>query len=122
MSGDHNQYQKPRTEEPVGYLYEDDEGRMMFTQMPHPDPLWEPVYRNQFKGKPMTSRTHTPEDIKKIQERWEEPVAGGLVRFRDSWVGLTDEEILAFVVHKEDRSLLRFARAIEAKLREKNTR
>jgi hypothetical protein len=107
--------------EPVGWIYEDDEGRMMFSQMPQNPPLWEPVYRNQIKGKPMSSRTHTPEDIKKIQERWEEPVAGGLVRFRDSWVGLTDEEILAFVVHKEDRSLLRFARAIEEALREKNS-
>jgi hypothetical protein len=141
MSGDHNQYQKPEYVDrrqwkydpitgdpisnphkvPVGWIYEDDEGRMMFSQMPHPDPLWEPVYRNQIKGKPITSRTHTPENIKKIQERWEEPVAGGLVRFRDSWVGLTDEEILAFVVHKEDRSLLRFARAIEEALREKNS-
>jgi hypothetical protein len=37
--------QPPR--EPVGWIYEDDEGRMMFTQMPHPDPLWEPVYRTQ---------------------------------------------------------------------------
>jgi hypothetical protein len=88
MSGDHNQYQKSRTSEPVGYIYEDDEGRMMFSQMPHPDPLWEPVYKAAPK----------------------------------QWQGLTDEEILAFVVHKEDRSLLRFARAIEGKLREKNTR
>jgi hypothetical protein len=37
------------------------------------------------------------------------------------WQGLTDEEILAFVVHKEDRSLLRFARLIEEALREKNS-
>jgi hypothetical protein len=107
--------------EPVGWIYEDDEGRMMFSQMPTSALFWEPVYRNQIKGKPISSRTHTPEDIKKIQERWEETVAGGLVRFRDSWVGLTDEEILAFVVHKEDRSLLRFARAIEEALREKNS-
>lgn len=32
--------------DPVGWIYEDDEGRMMFSQMPHPDPLWEPVYRS----------------------------------------------------------------------------
>lgn len=32
-------------QEPIGWVYEDDEGRMMFTQMPHPDPLWEPVYK-----------------------------------------------------------------------------
>jgi hypothetical protein len=40
---------------------------------------------------------------------------------QSSWQGLTDEEILAFVVHKEDRSLLRFARAIEEALKEKNS-
>jgi hypothetical protein len=32
-------------QEPIGWVYEDDEGRMIFSQMPHPDPLWEPVYR-----------------------------------------------------------------------------
>jgi hypothetical protein len=31
--------------EPVGWIYEDDEGRMMFSQMPQNPPLWEPVYR-----------------------------------------------------------------------------
>jgi hypothetical protein len=49
MSGDHNQYQKPDRQyppqEPVGWIYEDDEGRMMFSQMPQNPPLWEPVYR-----------------------------------------------------------------------------
>jgi hypothetical protein len=34
-------------QEPVGWIYEDDEGRILFSQMPHPDPLWEPVYRKQ---------------------------------------------------------------------------
>lgn len=33
--------------EPAAWIYEDDEGRMMFSQMPHPDPLWEPVYRKK---------------------------------------------------------------------------
>ena len=75
MSGDHNQYQKSRTEEPVGYIYEDDEGRMMFSQMPTSALFWEPVYRKPMKEKPMTSRTTTPEDIKKIQEHWEAPKA-----------------------------------------------
>jgi hypothetical protein len=37
--------------EPIGWIYEDDEGRMMFTQMPHPDPLWEPVYKAAPKRK-----------------------------------------------------------------------
>jgi hypothetical protein len=31
--------------EPVAWIYEDDEGRMMFSQMPQNPPLWEPVYR-----------------------------------------------------------------------------
>ena len=31
--------------EPVGWIYEDDEGRMMFSQMPQNPPLWEPVYK-----------------------------------------------------------------------------
>ena len=35
------------TDDPIGWIYEDDEGRMMFSQMPHPDPLWEPVYRGK---------------------------------------------------------------------------
>ena len=36
------------------------------------------------------------------------------------WVGLTDEEIHSTNGYEEDRSLYRFARAIEAKLKEKN--
>jgi hypothetical protein len=31
--------------EPVGWIYEDDEGRMMFSQMPQNPPLWEPVFK-----------------------------------------------------------------------------
>ena len=37
------------------------------------------------------------------------------------WVGLTDEEIHDMNGYEEDRRMYRFARAIEAKLREKNT-
>jgi hypothetical protein len=33
--------------EPVGWIYEDDEGRMMFTQMPTSGLFWEPVYREK---------------------------------------------------------------------------
>ena len=77
--------------EPIGWVYEDDEGRMMFTQMPHPDPLWEPVYKAAPKRK---------------------------------WVGLTDEEILGEYrqSYGDDGDLtdVYFARAIEAKLKEKN--
>lgn len=39
------------TPKPVGWIYEDDEGRMIFSQMPHPDPLWEPVYKAAPKRK-----------------------------------------------------------------------
>ena len=31
--------------EPVAWIYEDDEGRIMFSQMPQNPPFWEPVYR-----------------------------------------------------------------------------
>ena len=37
--------------EPVGWIYEDDEGRIMFSQMPQHPPLWEPVYRANVKEK-----------------------------------------------------------------------
>jgi hypothetical protein len=37
--------------EPVGWIYEDDEGRMMFSQMPQNPPFWEPVYRANVKEK-----------------------------------------------------------------------
>lgn len=38
--------------DPVGWIYEDDEGRMMFSQMPQNPPFWEPVYRarKQWQG------------------------------------------------------------------------
>lgn len=37
--------------EPVGWIYEDDEGRIMFSQMPQNPPFWEPVYRAYVKEK-----------------------------------------------------------------------
>jgi hypothetical protein len=33
--------------EPVAWIYEDDEGRMMFSQMPTSGLFWEPVYREK---------------------------------------------------------------------------
>lgn len=63
----------------------------------------------------MTSRTHTPEDVQKIMKHW---------------VGLTDEEIegaiddgFAFGLNDGNVSndyVIRYARVIEAKLKEKN--
>jgi hypothetical protein len=38
-------------QEPAGWIYEDDEGRMMFSQMPQNPPLWEPVYKINSKEK-----------------------------------------------------------------------
>ena len=40
---------------------------------------------------------------------------------KKEWVGLTDQEIHEIDGYEEDRKMYRFARAIEAKLREKNT-
>ena len=37
--------------EPVGWIYEDDEGRITFSQMPQNPPFWEPVYRANLKEK-----------------------------------------------------------------------
>ena len=39
---------------------------------------------------------------------------------KKQWVGLTDEEIHEIDGYEEDRKMYRFARAIEAKLKEKN--
>jgi hypothetical protein len=55
----------------------------------------------------MTSRVHTPEDVKKIQRQW---------------VGLTDDEVYKTLrVYEQDYNWTSFAKAIEAKLKEKNT-
>jgi hypothetical protein len=43
--------------EPAGWIYEDDEGRMMFSQMPQNPPLWEPVYRTAPKEKSDSKQT-----------------------------------------------------------------
>ena len=40
---------------------------------------------------------------------------------KKEWVGLTDQEIHEIDGYEEDRKMYRFARAIEAKLREKST-
>jgi hypothetical protein len=81
-------------QEPVGWIYEDDEGRMMFSQMPESPPFWEPVY-------------------KAVPKQWQ---------------GLTDDEVLKefWNIYPEKDVLFTdveraFYRAIEAKLKEKNT-
>ena len=64
------------------------------------------------KGAGMTSRTQTPEDIKKIQKKW---------LSKKEWVGLTKEERKDIFdsCDREDRGYV--AAMVEAKLKEKNT-
>ena len=45
---------------------------------------------------------------------------GAALSYSKEWVGLTDEEIHDMNGYEEDRRMYRFARAIEAKLKEKN--
>ena len=98
----------------------------------------------------MTSRTHTPEDVQKIMEPWS-PVSIGVDVTKEgahvvgiyaldkdtsqifyakhhpvpqrTWVGLTDDEIdeLSRSMVKGDKSVNWLYRAIEVKLKEKNT-
>ena len=67
----------------------------------------------------MTSRTHTPEDIKKIDDEFKEVLSTRLFKEKKEWVGLTDEEIKNSM--QGHNTQVDFARAIEAKLKEKNT-
>jgi hypothetical protein len=73
----------------------------------------------------MTSRSHTPLDIQKIQSGWRKRQISDDDDIQDyvrPWVGLTDEEIdecFEFII-EEDAQAIKFARAIEAKLKEKN--
>ena len=61
-------------------------------------------------AKPMTKT----EWMNWLEKAWDE------ARQRE-WVGLTDAEIHDMNGYEEDRRMYRFARAIEAKLKEKNT-
>ena len=52
---------------------------------------------------------------------WYEPLEPAVpVATERPWVGLTDEELWDTAGYKEDRAYFRFARAVEAKLKEKN--
>jgi hypothetical protein len=57
--------------EPIGWIYEDDEGRMMFSQMPHPDPLWEPVYEGATKREWVGLTAEEEEHI--VNAYWNDP-------------------------------------------------
>ena len=91
----------------------------------------------------MTSRTHTPEDVQKIMEPWRDSASDYERGFIDgmqkqmqssvdkavnamsqrTWVGLTEQEQGAIMedLNAYGTNLYQFARAIEAKLKEKNT-
>jgi hypothetical protein len=65
----------------------------------------------------MTSRTHTPEDVKKIDDEFKSVLNTRLFKEKKEWVGLTDEE-------REEIALelpIDAVRITEAKLKEKNT-
>jgi hypothetical protein len=82
-----------QTQEPVAWYHAEDY-KTHFTTNPSPDLIgkyWKPLY------------THPPQR---------------------TWVGLTDEEVSEVFggdIHAEHSGELRFVRAIEAKLKEKNT-
>jgi len=61
-------------------------------------------------AKPMTKT----EWMNWLEKAWDEAQ-------QREWVGLTDAEIHDMNGYEEDRRMYRFARAIEAKLKEKNT-
>lgn len=63
-----------------------------------------------------TSLTYQDE----LTER-EQAIKGLEDMLKREWVGLTDAEIHDMNGYEEDRRMYRFARAIEAKLKEKNT-
>ena len=79
----------------------------------------------------MTSRSHTPLDIQKIQSGWRKRQISDDDDIQDyvrPWVGLTDEEIWETIsrIGTSDSDVnpyakIKDARAIEAKLKEKNT-
>ena len=68
----------------------------------------------------MTSRTHTPEDIKKIDDEFKEVLSTRLFKEKKEWVGLTDKEvvILAYQSQENECTAIRLA---EQALKEKNT-
>lgn len=75
----------------------------------------------------MTSRTHTPEDIKKIDDEFKAVLSTNFFKEKKKWVGLTDEERQRCFDDVEWNKVdwcpdhEQYAKAIEAKLKEKNT-
>jgi hypothetical protein len=86
------------------------------------------MYSSQcVKGAEMTSRTHTPEDIKKIDDEFKAVLSTKFFKEKKEWVGLTDEERQRCFDDVEWNKVdwcpdhEQYAKAIEAKLKEKNT-
>jgi hypothetical protein len=79
------------------------------------------------EGGAMTSRTHTPEDIKKIDDEFKAVLTTKFFKEKKEWVGLTDEERQRCLDDVEWNQVdwcpdhEQYAKAIEAKLKEKNT-
>jgi len=96
--------------EPVGWIYEDDEGRMMFSQMPENPPFWEPVYRSRSVPTKLMNVGGVLEKVGYIKKK--------------EWQGLTDEEMMQLYIELKSvagfYSLEKYGRSIEAKLKEKN--
>jgi hypothetical protein len=81
----------------------------------------------------MTSRTHTPEDIKKIDDEFKAVLTTKFFKEKKKWVGLTDDDVDYFVdaIYKgfdmkprneiEIEYFKRVIRFVGAKLEDKNT-
>ena len=81
----------------------------------------------------MTSRTHTPEDIKKIDDEFKAVLTTKFFKEKKKWVGLTDDDVDYFVdaIYKgfdmkprNEVEIAYFERLIKfvgAKLEDKNT-
>lgn len=71
----------------------------------------------------MTSRTHTPEDIKKIDDEFKAVLSTNFFKEKKEWVGLTDEEYEEMAEQYVTNcyfDTLEYAKNIEAKLKDKN--
>jgi hypothetical protein len=56
--------------QPIGWIYEDDEGRITFSQMPQNPPFWEPVY----KAAPKQWQSLTDDEEEQIIDAyWNDP-------------------------------------------------
>jgi hypothetical protein len=123
MSGDHNMNQKP-----VAWFHEE-KYKTHFTTDPSDDMIgkyWQPLYttpqsNNDFKPDWNTVKVYDEkfaEMLDEIQRLRAE------LKFGREWVGLTDEEINAVMPYCHNEFDLNefkeFAKAIEAKLKEKN--